>query len=383
MSNQISILGNLANGVLVMNQEVITFPPNPSPGMLVVNELSTYAYIEVCGKLDWYAIIQRNLKPSNYVGTQHNTSLSWLIQHDLNTINYYYQVQDSKGQYLTPLDIVPVDRNSFRLIFNTPCSGTVLVMAKDNLFIDQLSIGDGSALKITRADQEQLNFVSGVGVTIEFDNITKSLTFNSNATVVLQDQIDVINAAVTNELNRAAAAETNLTNKLNKVIISTGVNSDGSYKPPTTSNYLNNTTSLSGADLILDSKLRVVSDLVNTAITGGNNAVPMSFGDFISGSCTYTDLSQDQVMDSFLITTYRTAKYLIQVSDINGEFQSIELSCMHNGVDTFISDGFDISTIDTRLALFDAKIVSDSFQLIVTPLVLNIVVKFVRTAITV
>jgi len=195
MSNQISIVGNLSNGVIVLDEANIDFPTNPTPGMLVMKGLDLYAYITVAGVLKWYSISQHNTV-SNYVGTQSELTVSWLVQHDLNTTDYYYQVKDNNGVLITPLQLIPIDNNSFRLLFSSARSGTIAVIGTSNLHIDDLTIGDGEELKLTRGNQEQLNIVAGDGIELTFDNVAKTITITNTAKTGISNSMELTNVII-------------------------------------------------------------------------------------------------------------------------------------------------------------------------------------------
>lgn len=59
---------------------------------------------------------------------------------------------------------------------------------------------------------------------------------------------------------------TNLINELSKIKAGAGLNSDGTYKTKTTSNYINDATSLDEADLLLDSALKETNDTIDSLI---------------------------------------------------------------------------------------------------------------------
>ena len=571
MSNQISILGNLSSGILVMNQANVTFPTNPTIGMLVINGLDLYAYITIAGITNWYPIVQKNLNPSNYVGSEVIPAVTWIVQHNLNTINYYYVVQNLNGNTITPTQLIPIDNNSFKLVFSTAQSGKIVVIDKDNLFIDEFAIGDGTSVKITKADQEQLNLIAGPGISVAFNNVTKSITIagqglasatdlyatqsqlnasiaaeasraelaedtlttnlstetinrvnavttlttNLNSeisraqsaegtlTINLSNEISARSTAITNEIgnrntaitvesNRAIAAEgvltTNVTNvtttannavpktttvnghalssnvtvtatdvglgnvnntsDLNKPVstavttaISTettnrtnadtaiqnevnlietgaGLNADGTYTTPTGTVYLGTASNLKSADVLLDTavanevtnrtnavttlttnlstettnrvngdnanaaSITTVSNLLNSTIANISNAVPLTYGGIGSSQLITSTTTVNQILDSFPITKYRTARYLVQIT-YGAQFQASEFVCMHDGTNTYMMDIYDMYTGSGYLATFSTTIVSGNFELLISPALSGLTINVVRTSIVV
>ena len=342
MSNQISILGNLQNGILIMNQNPIVFPTNPTMGMIVINNTDLFIYTSIAGITNWYPLVQRNLNPSNYAGKQTTLSNVWIVRHNLGTTDYYYQVQDANANVLTPLQLIPIDLNSFKLVFSAPITGNVLVISTTNLFIDQLAIGDGTNVQLTRADYEQLNFVAGTGVHIDFDNVGKSITIsstNNNIITNLTSEVTNLSVEIATEVSRAQTAE---------VI---------------------NTTAIS-----------TLAAELNTLISSTTNTVPLDYGKITSSTNIVPTNNANQIIDSFPISIYRTAKYLVQISQ-NNNFQALELLCIHNGVTPYIMETNDLIIGSGFLATFDATITNGVFQLLVTPLLTGLTINIVRTSI--
>ena len=289
MNNQVSILGNMQNGILILDQGNPIFPPNPNLNDLVILKNVIYLYTIIANVTKWYPLVQRNFNPTNYVGQQTTSSFVWTVKHNLNTSNYYYQITDNNGNKLTPVNLISVDSNTFKLEFNTSCVGTVVVVDTDNLFIDELAIGDGTNVQITQADQEQLNFVPGDGIDIKFDNNTKSIIIS---TVPVTRTIDLPYSKI--------------------------------------DNYLGNTT--------------------NT--------------------------NSNQILDSSLISEIRTARYFIQISSANG-FQCEELILLHDNINVSMLEISNIFT-NNMLATFDANIVSNELNLLVSPLQSNLTINLVK-----
>ena len=64
----------------------------------------------------------------------------------------------------------------------------------------------------------------------------------------------------------------------------------------------------------------------------------------------------------------------------NTDFQVIELVSIHDGVNTYLLNIDDFFT-NNELASFDCKINNIVFQLLVTPLITNLVINVMRTGI--
>ena len=72
-------------------------------------------------------------------------------------------------------------------------------------------------------------------------------------------------------------------------------------------------------------------------------------------------------IDAVTITTFRTVKYLVQVSQGSINYQSAELLVMHNGTDTFMTEYGDIWTGTSPLGMFSAGIAAGTMTLSFTP----------------
>jgi hypothetical protein len=233
MSPQVSVLGNLRiAGALILDQNNPDFPVNPKPGTLVIKGLDLYAFITVGSIQAWYPIVQQAKGTANYIHTQVNPLATWTVTHNLNTPagDMWYQIQDQYFDIIGPHQLVPIDNNSFQLIFTTPINGTCLVVGTEQLLVDNAIIGDGSVDKIHHYANQRLNFVAGIGVNLTFDDNAKSITINSSGagaadvsavvaslateTAARIAAVSTVSTAVTTEATARANADTTLTTNL-------------------------------------------------------------------------------------------------------------------------------------------------------------------------
>lgn len=99
----------------------------------------------------------------------------------------------------------------------------------------------------------------------------------------------------------------------------------------------------------------------------------------ISETDTVTSGTATVNVDSWTISTFRTAEYLIQVVDnAANNFQSSKLIVTHNGV-TPIWDEYSILTTNTTIATFAAVANSTTVSLQATPVSTNTTIRTVRT----
>ncbi len=96
---------------------------------------------------------------------------------------------------------------------------------------------------------------------------------------------------------------------------------------------------------------------------------------------TSSTIVPDQIVDTVSVSKYRTVKYIIQVTS-DTEYQTSELLIIHDGSTPSITEYATILTGDI-LASFNASIVTDDLNLLVTPTNANTTIKVIRMAITI
>lgn len=85
----------------------------------------------------------------------------------------------------------------------------------------------------------------------------------------------------------------------------------------------------------------------------------------IESTTITTSTTSQIVVDSFSATTYRSAKYLMQVTS-GSSYQMIELSLIHNGTTVYMAQYGDVRT-GASLGTFDAEINSGTLNILFTP----------------
>jgi hypothetical protein len=102
---------------------------------------------------------------------------------------------------------------------------------------------------------------------------------------------------------------------------------------------------------------------------------------FVSSTEDFTTTDSSQVVDTYSIAEYRTAKYLVQLEkDSDGKYHATEILLTHNGSNVFMSEYGTITT-DSSLGTFDADINSGMVRLLVTPAFTNVSVKSKRISV--
>lgn len=153
-----------------------------------------------------------------------------------------------------------------------------------------------------------------------------------------------------------------------------------------TANGASTSDSISVGGINVDSGL-LYADTTNSRI-GINTVTPhaqlqIANTSLDTSTITTTTTSSNQVLDSFAASTFRTAKYLVQVHDtINNHYHASEILIVHNGTTAYITE-YAIVFSNASLASFDADISGGQVRLLVTPINTTNTIKTSRTAITV
>lgn len=102
-------------------------------------------------------------------------------------------------------------------------------------------------------------------------------------------------------------------------------------------------------------------------------------GGFHTANLYTTATTANQVLDSWSVTAFRTAKYLVQVHDTaNNDYQASEILLIHDGVDPYITE-YAIVYTGGSLAIFNADINGGNARLLVTPTNNTNEIKVIRT----
>lgn len=99
----------------------------------------------------------------------------------------------------------------------------------------------------------------------------------------------------------------------------------------------------------------------------------------IVNTAPLTTTTPGQTIDSFALTSYRTAKYLIQAIK-TGHVHATEVMVTHNGTNVFISEYGTMYSSANPLITVSAAIVGGNLAVTVTPASANTTIDFARTA---
>jgi hypothetical protein len=154
--------------------------------------------------------------------------------------------------------------------------------------------------------------------------------------------------------------------------------SDVSGTLPVTNGGTGTTTSTGTGNLVLSASPTFTGTVALPSIT-------------VSGTVTQvhavTDTSAPAVgitgtLDSFAVATYRSARYLVQISQ-STTFEVLELLVVHNGTSAFVTEYGRTSTTTPTAVAFDASITSGTLSVTWTGGTVTTTIKSVETYITV
>lgn len=189
-------------GVTIGN-DTGALPANPVPNTMWASGKDLLLSCIINGVQTWFPLV-RGSDFAAYMHTQASPNNQWTVNHNLNSDGLWVQVVDGNGnivQTLTDYTPSPADPlNSFTLSFALPINGHAFVVGNK-----VLSAALVNATELNIADRIQL---SSAGFTID-GNVIDLSTLKDVAT---------LSQSVTDEVNRAIAAENGIANNLNSEV---------------------------------------------------------------------------------------------------------------------------------------------------------------------
>ena len=150
--------------------------------------------------------------------------------------------------------------------------------------------------------------------------------------------------------------------------------------------YANGVRLVDGSDYLATNGTSIVFQGSQT-ITGTVEVVSLSRASFADNSALtpietpLTATTANQVVDSFQTASYRTAKYLVQMT-AGTDYHSTEILLIHDGTTVYMTEYGTIFT-NASLGTFDGDISSGLVRLLVTPANINTTIKIQRLSVTV
>jgi hypothetical protein len=130
---------NMSTNTTLKVSAVNEFPTSPEVGELAFKSGILWIYSQAGGEsLTWYPLT--NIQNS-YTHVQGTASSVWNVAHNLNSVNYVYQVFDNAGNSVV-VNISNVDADNAQITFGEPVAGTaVLVADADNYGMKSIDLG--------------------------------------------------------------------------------------------------------------------------------------------------------------------------------------------------------------------------------------------------
>jgi len=132
MTKQVKVHGRLGllDGVVLSSTQNGAFPENPALNTIHSVGTSMYVYTEVSGFQTWFPIAKGS-DTATYLHTQAAASLTWQVNHNLNTEDVWFIVKDLDGNYDVPASVEPNPAdptNKLIVTFSEPLTGTMFVV---------------------------------------------------------------------------------------------------------------------------------------------------------------------------------------------------------------------------------------------------------------
>jgi len=122
------------NGAITIIDNKSEFPENPRIGTIIIKDQILYAYLTIDEMETWYPFASRT---RSYIHTQGEASSTWTVTHNLGTSDVWYQIRDEEGR-ITYAQTATVDSDSFTVSFTTPITGSVVVVAPDDIEVPNI-----------------------------------------------------------------------------------------------------------------------------------------------------------------------------------------------------------------------------------------------------
>lgn len=272
--------------------------------------------------------------------------------------NYSYSNQTKINHEDSALNITQTNSNA-----KVKITGGAGLDLEGQANVASLSINGEFSLPTTDGNANQFLQTDGSGNLSWVDTDTES-TFNSYIFTTSNNQTIF---SGTDDFNRTLSHNTNNVGGvyLNGVLLR--ANTDYTFA---TNNQITLTEGSGDADLLTIHTFSSTTNFVNVNVD-------------ISSNTETTTTTNETVVDSFGTGDYRSAKYVVQMTNnANSTYQTSEVMVLHDGSSTYLTEYGRVSSLN-NLGSIDSDISSGSVRLKVTPINADTTIKVVRTSITV
>lgn len=132
----------------------------------------------------------------------------------------------------------------------------------------------------------------------------------------------------------------------------------------------------------IDSNSNLLAATANSIKNVENSKLnKLEFADITSNNISTATNSANQELDIFSTSSYRSVKYLVQVTS-STDYQISELNLIHNGTSSFLTE-YGLITTNGVLVNYDTDIDSGNVRLLMSPINNTNTIKIVRTVINI
>jgi len=262
---------------------------------------------------------------------------------------------------------------SYVPVITTDAYGRISSVSNTAIAIDTSQITTGT-LPIARGGTNQTSFSAN---TLSYFNGTSLASLSnttSSGTYGGSTQIPVITVDNFGRITSASNTSVNTTINL------AGTTGSGSVSGGGTLTFASNNgvvvSSTGGSTLYINDP----QDLQTTA-SPSFKAETLNTSSYLTSTVYVTTTTSQNVIDSFATATYRSAKYLVQMTS-GSSYHLIELNVLHDGTTPYVAQYGEIFT-GSSLGSFDASITTGNLSLLFTPTNASTTVKLMRTNIVV
>jgi len=250
--------------------------------------------------------------------------------------------------------------------------GRVTAYTGNAIAIDTSQITSGT-LPINRGGTNQTSFSANTLSYFNGTAIASLANTSSSGTWGGSTQIPYI--TVDNFGRVTAAGNTSISTSISL----SGTTGTGSVSGGGTLTFASNNgvvVSASGSTITISSP----QDL-QTSASPSFNAAKLNTSAYLTSTVFTTSTTGQTAIDSFATATYRSAKYLAQITS-GSSYHFIELIVIHDGTTPFVSQYGEVFT-SSSLGTFDASITTGNLSLLFTPTNATTTIKLMRTNIVV
>lgn len=264
-------------GVLTLGQNSTDFPLEPELGMLAIVDGVLYAYLDILEIETWYPLTQRT---RSHIHTQGVAALQWVVEHNMDSENIWYQIQDSSGNIMIA-EIIDKTANSFTVNLLEAMTGAVVVVAPDTVDVPVVKTN------LLNADNIAATILTKGGVDVPNETEVQALIDAAQIYDIafsVDGKPDINSVIARLVVNRAFDFPTNLTGSVGRTGVNATTNTVFSIRKNGTQFGTATFTSAGAlAGFAATATSFVAGDLLTVVAPGTQDATLADFGITLSG----------------------------------------------------------------------------------------------------